>query len=396
MNVQDLIAKRARAWEAAKAFLEAHRGENGVLSAEDGETYDRMEKEITDLTKEIDRLNRQAAIEAQLNQPTSAPLSNMPTSTGEKVKKGRASDQYAKDMLTAMRTNFHQVSDILQEGVDADGGYLVPEEWDSRLIDVLNEENIMRGLATQITTSGEHKINIAGAKPTAAWIEEGGALQFTDAKFGQKILDAHKLHVAVKVTEELLYDSMFDLASYITTQFGIAIANAEEDAFLNGDGKGKPTGLFDETNGGTVAKTLTGTKLSTDDVLDLVYALKRPYRKKASFIMNDQTLAALRKLKDNNGAYIWQPSYQAGEPDRLLGYAVHTSAFAPELAAGKPVMAFGDYSYYNIGDRGTRSMQELRELFAGNGMIGYVAKERVDGLLVLPEAVQILKAGASA
>lgn len=396
MNVQDLIAKRARAWEAAKSFLEAHRGENGVLSAADGETYDRMEKEITDLTKEIDRLNRQAAIEAQLNQPTSAPLSNMPTSTGEKVKKGRASDQYAKDMLTAMRTNFHQVSDILQEGVDADGGYLVPEEWDSRLIDVLNEENIMRGLATQITTSGEHKINIAGAKPTAAWIEEGGALQFTDAKFGQKILDAHKLHVAVKVTEELLYDSMFDLASYITTQFGIAIANAEEDAFLNGDGKGKPTGLFDEANGGTVAKTLTGTKLGTDDVLDLVYALKRPYRKKASFIMNDQTLAALRKLKDNNGAYIWQPSYQAGEPDRLLGYAVHTSAFAPELAAGKPVMAFGDYSYYNIGDRGTRSMQELRELFAGNGMIGYVAKERVDGLLVLPEAVQILKAGASA
>ena len=396
MNVQDLIAKRARAWEAAKSFLEAHRGENGVLSAADGETYDRMEKEITDLTKEIDRLNRQAAIEAQLNQPTSAPLSNMPTSTGEKVKKGRASDQYAKDMLTAMRTNFHQVSDILQEGVDADGGYLVPEEWDSRLIDVLNEENIMRGLATQITTSGEHKINIAGAKPTAAWIEEGGALQFTDAKFGQKILDAHKLHVAVKVTEELLYDSMFDLASYITTQFGIAIANAEEDAFLNGDGKGKPTGLFDEANGGTVAKTLTGTKLGTDDVLDLVYALKRPYRKKAAFIMNDQTLAALRKLKDNNGAYIWQPSYQAGEPDRLLGYAVHTSAFAPELAAGKPVMAFGDYSYYNISDRGTRSMQELRELFAGNGMIGYVAKERVDGLLVLPEAVQIMKAGASA
>lgn len=397
MNVQELIAKRAKAWEAAKSFLEAHRGENGVLSAADGETYDRMEKEITDLTKEIDRLNRQAAIEAQLSKPTSAPLSGKPSAGGEKPeRKGRASDQYARDMLTAMRTNFHQVSDLLQEGVDADGGYLVPEEWDSRLIDVLNEENIMRGLATQITTSGEHKINIAGAKPTAAWIEEGGALQFTDAKFGQKILDAHKLHVAVKVTEELLYDSMFDLASYITTQFGIAIANAEEDAFLNGDGKGKPTGIFDATNGGTVAKTLTGTKLGTDDVLDLVYALKRPYRKKASFIMNDQTLAALRKLKDNNGSYIWQPSYQAGEPDRLLGYAVHTSAFAPELAADKPVMAFGDFSYYNIGDRGTRSMQELRELFAGNGMIGYVAKERVDGLLVLPEAVQIMKAGASA
>lgn len=84
MNVQDLIAKRARAWEAAKAFLEAHRGENGILSSEDGETYDRMEKEITDLTKEIDRLNRQAAIEAQLSQPTSSPLSNMPSAGNDK------------------------------------------------------------------------------------------------------------------------------------------------------------------------------------------------------------------------------------------------------------------------------------------------------------------------
>ena len=121
-------------------------------------------------------------------------------------------------------------------------------------------------------------------------------------------------------------------------------------------------------------------------MLDLVYGLKRPYRKNASFIMNDATLAQLRKLKDNNGAYIWQPSYQADEPDRILGYAVRTSAYAPADA-----IAFGDYSYYNIGDRGSRSFKQLNELFVGNGMIGFVAKERVDGKLILPEAVQILK-----
>ena len=101
--------------------------------------------------------------------------------------------------------------------------------------------------------------------------------------------------------------------------------------------------------------------------------------------MNDKTISLVRKLKDNNGAYIWQPSYQEGEPNRVLGYPVYTSAFAPENA-----IAFGDYSYYNIGDRGTRSFKELTELFAGNGMIGFVAKERVDGKLVLKEAVQIL------
>lgn len=260
---------------------------------------------------------------------------------------------------------------------------------DHRLIDTLSEENIMRRLATTITTSGEHKINIAATKPAASWIEEGGALTFGDATFSQILLDAHKLHVAIKVTEELLYDNAFNLEGYILGQFGKALGNAEEDAFLNGDGTGKPLGLFAATGGGTVAGTLTAA-IKSDDMLDLVYALKRPYRKKASFIMNDKTLSSLRKLKDNNGAYIWQPSYQAGEPDRVLGYAVHTSAYAPEDA-----IAFGDYKYYNIGDRGTRSFSELRELFAGNGMIGYVAKERVDGKLILPEAVQILKLKAS-
>jgi HK97 family phage major capsid protein len=304
---------------------------------------------------------------------------------GEEKKTGKASKEYKNAMLDAFRSNFKRVSNILQEGVDADGGYLVPDEYDSRMIDVLTEENIMRRLGHTITTSGQHKINIAATKPAASWIEEGGALSFGDATFAQILLDAHKLHVAIKVTEELLYDSAFNLENYIIEQFGKALANAEEDAFLNGDGVGKPLGLFAENGGGTVAETLTAA-IKSDDIIGLVYALKRPYRKNASFIINDKNLAVLRKLKDNNGAYIWQPSYQAGEPDRLLGYAVHTSAYAPEDA-----IAFGDYSYYNIGDRGSRSFAELRELFAGNGMIGYVAKERVDGKLILPEAVQILK-----
>ena len=138
-------------------------------------------------------------------------------------------------------------------------------------------------------------------KPAAAWIEEGAALTFGDATFSQILLDAHKLHVAIKVTEELLYDNAFGLENYIITEFGKALANAEEDAFLNGDGFGKPIGLFAATGGGTVAGTLSAA-IKSDDMLDLVYALKRPYRKNASFIMNDKTLAQLRKLKDNNGA----------------------------------------------------------------------------------------------
>lgn len=386
MTIKDLIEKRAKVWETAKNFVETHEDKNGVLSDEDTATYNKMEKEIEDLTVAIDRQQRAERREAELAKPVNSPITGKPfMGDAKEVKKGRASDAYKDAMLSAMRSNFRNVSNVLQEGVDADGGYLVPEEYDRRLIDVLDGENIMRSLATKITTAGQHKINIAATKPAAAWIEEGGALSFGDATFDQIYLDAYKLHVAIKVTEELLYDNAFGLENYIITQFGKALANAEEDAFLNGDGKGKPTGIFAKTGGGQIAGTLTAA-IKSDDLIDLVYGLKRPYRKKASFIMNDATLASLRKLKDNNGAYIWQPSYKEGEPDRVLGYTVHTSSFAPTNA-----IAFGDYSYYNIGDRGSRSFAELRELFAGNGMVGYVAKERVDGKLILPEAVKILK-----
>jgi len=386
MTILELREKRSAAWDAAKAFLESHRTKKGTLSAEDDATYNRMEEEINALSNEIKRLERQEQMDAELSKPVNTPLTSKPGVVKDEEKKtGRASNEYKNAMLDAFRSNFKRVSNVLQEGVDADGGYLVPEEYDKRLIDVLDEENIMRRLGHTITTSGEHKINIAATKPAASWIEEGGALSFGDATFAQILMDAHKLHVAIKVTEELLYDNAFGLENYIIQQFGKALANAEEDAFLNGDGKGKPLGLFATEGGGTVANTLTAA-IKSDDLISLVYALKRPYRKKASFIMNDKTIAEIRKLKDNNGAYIWQESYQTGEPGRLLGYPVHTSAFAPTDA-----IAFGDYSYYNIGDRGSRSFSELRELFAGNGMIGYVAKERVDGKLILPEAVQILK-----
>ena len=396
MTILELREKRNKAWEAAKAFVETKRDKDGLLSAEDAASYAEMEQKIKDYGAEIERMEQMAAMDAQLSKPTSVPLTGKPLN-GDKPKSGRASDEYRAAMLNALRTNFRQISDVLSEGVDANGGYLVPEEYDSRLIDTLTEENIMRKLGHTITTSGEHKINIAATKPAAAWIDEGGALSFGDATFAQINLDAHKLHVAVKVTEELLYDNAFGLENYIIDQFAKALSNAEEDAGNLAENVAElldavPLGLFSDKGGGEVAVTAaSATAITADEIINLVYSLKRPYRKNAKFIMNDQTIAALRKLKDNNGAYLWQPSLQAGEVDRLFGYEVYTSPYVPTIAAGKPVIAFGDFSYYNIGDRGTRSFAELKELYAGNGMVGFVAKERVDGKLILPEAVQILK-----
>lgn len=394
--LQELMEQRHKVWNQAKEFVETHKNDKGLMSDADYEIYASMEAEIENYTREINRLEREKELDQVLSKPTSKPLTSTPGNHSGEEKTGRARNEYKQAMLNAFRSNFRNISNILQEGIDPQGGYLVPEEYDERLIQGLEEENILRQLGTTIQTSGEHKINIASSKPAAAWIEEGGALTFGDAKFDQIVLDAHKLHVAVKVTEELLYDNAFNLENHLISQFSKALANAEEESFLNGDGVNKPLGIFAAKGGGEIGVTTTSDKISSDDILSLVYALKRPYRKNAAFILNDGTLAMLRKLKDSNGAYIWQPSYQQGEPDRLLGYPVYTSAFAPEVAKGQPAIAFGDFSYYNIGDRGIRSFQELKELFAGNGMVGFVAKERVDGKLVLPEAVQILKVGGTA
>ena len=329
---------------------------DGILSraqAEDDAAYTKMEQDITDLGREIARLERQEALDAELSKPTASPLAGKPLGGADpdEPKTGRASKAYKEAMLTALRTNFRQVSNVLQEGIDANGGYLVPEEYDSRLIDGLTEENIMRRLGHRITTSGEHKINIAATKPAAAWIDEGGALTFGDATFAQISLDAHKLHVAVKVTEELLYDNAFGLESYIIAQFAKALGNAKEDAFLNGDGSGKPLGLLAATGGAQTAVTIAGASITADEVIDLVYALKRPYHKSAAFLTNDQTLAVLRKLKGNNGQYLWQPSYQAGEPDRLFGYAIHASPYSTTIATANT-----SYIIININWQNKRSL----------------------------------------
>ena len=396
MNLKELMEKRTKAWDEAKEFAESKKDENGLMSDEDFKTYEEMERTIENYTREIERKKREEEMDKSLEKPTTQALTNEPTTFNEEDKPMRARNVYKKSMMKALRTNFRDISNELKVGTDESGGYLVPEEMETDIVNGLEDENIVRKLATKVQTSGLHKINIAATKPAALWVEEGGQLTFGDGTFDQVSLDAHKLHVGIKVTEELLYDAAFNLEKYITEEFTRALANAEEDAFLNGDGVNKPTGIFDSKKGGELGITTKAQTITADELIDLVYSLDRPYRKRAAFILNDATVAQIRKLKDVNGAYIWQPSLKDGEPDRLLGYPAYTSAFAPKAEKGKLAVAFGDFSYYKIGDRGNRSFQDLKELFAGNGMVGFLGKERVDGILVLREAVKLLKIGATA
>ena len=392
-KILELREKRAKAWEAAKAFLDSKRGGDGLLSAEDTAAYEKMEQEVVDLGKEIERLERQAAIDAELNKPVSEPITNKPNNNPDgEEKKGRATDKYKKTFWNAMRRkNFYDVENALQVGTDSEGGYLVPDEFEHTLVEALEEENFFRSIATVIrTSSGDRKIPVVATKGTASWIDEEGAYPESDDSFGQVSIGAYKVATMLKVSDELLNDSVFDLEAYISKEFGRRIGAKEEEAFFTGDGKGKPTGIFNAAGGASDGVTTAAAGITFDDVMDLFYAVKSPYRKKAVWVLNDTTVKALRKLKDNNGNYIWQPSVQAGQPDMILNRPYHTSAYVPEAAAGAKVMAFGDFSYYWIADRQGRSFKRLNELFAANGQVGFLASQRVDGKLILSEAVKTM------
>jgi HK97 family phage major capsid protein len=389
MTVRDLIEKRAKVWDAVKKFVDTHEDANGVLSAEDAEVYDRMEKEIEDLTAAIDRQQRAEAREASFNMPVNAPLTGRPDRKTEE-KTGRASSAYKEDFGAHLRGK-RLVHNVLSEGVQADGGYLVPEEFERQIVMGLDEANVVRGLAKVITTSAERKIPVAATHSSAQWTAENGAYTESDPTFDQKTIDAFKLTDLVKVSIELLQDSMFDLESYIAAEFARAFGIAEEQAFCVGTGTGQPTGIF-TANGGEVGVTAASqTAITTDELISLVYALKSPYRRSARFLMNETTISAIRKLKDGNGAYLWQPSLQAGEPDKLLGYELYTSPYVPVPAASAFAVAFGDFRNYWIADRAGRTVQRLNELYSTNGQVGFVATERVDGKVILSEGIKLLK-----
>ena len=286
----------------------------------------------------------------------------------------------------------------LQVGTDSEGGYLVPDEFERTLVEALEEQNIFRTLAHVIqTSSGDRKIPVVASKGSASWVDEEGAIPESDDSFGQVSIGAYKLGTMIKVSEELLNDSVFDLEAYISREFARRIGNKEEEAFFTGDGTGKPLGVLAATGGAEVGVTAAAAAAFTaDEIFDLFYSLKAPYRRSAVFVMNDASVKALRKLKDNNGQYLWQPSLTAGAPDTLLNRPVYTSAFMPALAAGAKSILFGDLSYYWVADRQGRSFRRLGELYAPTGQVGFLATQRVDGKLILPEAVKVMQMKAAA
>ena len=389
MTIIEMREKRAKLWNTMEGFLDTHRNDKGVLNASDDATYATMEKDLNDLSNEIRRMERRDAMEAELSKPVNQPITGQPEKR-EPEKQGRASNAYKEDFGRHLRGKA-PIHNVLSESSDQDGGYLVPEEFEAEVVTGLDEANVIRSIAKVITTHNDRKIPIAVGHSAASWTDENAPFTESNPTFGQKVIDAYKLTDLIRVSVELLQDAAFPLEQYIANEFARAFGIAEEQAFCVGTGSGQPTGIF-TANGGELGVTAAANnQITADELINLVYSLKAPYRRNAKFLMNDATISYIRKLKDGNGVYLWQPSLQAGEPDKLLGYDLYTTPYAPTMAAGAYTVAFGDFQNYWIGDWAGRTVQRLNELYATNGQIGYVATERVDGKVILAEGIKLLK-----
>jgi HK97 family phage major capsid protein len=383
MDLVELREKRAALWRQAQDFMDAH----STLSAEEGAVYDKMSLDIDALSGQIERLEKHREMSARLGAPTTKPL----------FSSGRAAvtDDYTRAFWNAMTGR--GVSNALSEGVDTAGGFVVPEQFANVLIERLNEQNVFRRIAMVKRMEREKlKVPVSAVSGTATWLEENEAIPESDVGFSQVQFDAYKIGTMLRSSTKLIEDTAFDIQDHIAREFARRIGAAEEQAFCGGDGNGKPTGLFAAAGGAQIGfTTASTTDITFDDVIELYYSLLPPYRAHAVFLAHDSALKFLRKLKDNNGQYLWEPSVQDGQPDRILGKPVYTSPYVPAVGAGALPLAFGDFSYYWIADRRDVRFRVLNELFAQNDQVGFYATERIDGKLVLPETVKLLQLAAA-
>ena len=409
-KIQDLRNKRNALWENTKSFLEEHRGENGLVDATSVEEYEKRVNDVKALGLEIERLESQANFDAVMSLPTTKPTLNMPK---DKVTdKPFANAEYSKAFWSMMRGhgNTMEIRNALSIGTGSEGGYTVPDEFEHQLIQALEENNIFRSLAHVIrTSSGVRSIPIASdANGIANWTEEGAAIQESDPTFSTTTLSAFKLSRLIQVSNELLNDSAFNIADYIAQCFGSSFGKAEEDAFINGTGvsqnpavtPSQPTGILTTLTNAAVT-TENALTVSFNDIYKLYYALRAPYRRNAAFVCHDTLMLQFMMLQDGNSQYIWKPGLEVGKPDTLLGRPIYTTAYMPALSGAankdknKKVCLFGDFSHYWIADRTNRTLRRLDELYAANDRVGFLGTQRVDGKLILPEAVQVMAMGAA-
>lgn len=359
------------------------------MTVEQESQWKQMDSELNNLDTSIEREKKLETLENSLGELESDP--RRPAPNGSNVNP-MASDDYKREFVAFVRGGATpQIQAALSIGVDSEGGFTVPESWAATLINKLEDNVTMRQLATVIATTETNNLPLVSDNGAAGWLDEAAAYPESDIAFGNLQLKAWKLGRIMKVSEELLQDTGYNIESEIARIFGITFGAAENAGFITGDGVNKPTGVLVGADNGKTAASATA--ITYDEMVDLVHSVRQVYRMRSNFLIKDATAGMLRKLKSTDGVPLWQPSLQMGQPDQFLGYSVRTDEDMPAVATGAKSVAFGDFSNYRIADRGGIVMQRLNELYAGTGQVGFRMRKRVDGKLLVAESVKTLTQG---
>lgn len=295
--------------------------------------------------------------------------------------------EYAAAFTDMLHTGIPQ--NALRRGSVGSGNFIVPDTFEQKLVKGLAEKSLIRKLGTVLKTNTTMRIPTIIADGEAAWIPENEPVQFSEAVYGEIVLDAYKLAHKVVVSDEMLEDANFDVEDYIRQLFVESVSAAEELALFIGDGNGKPTGLLHQTSVGWVGEKAGD--ITYDDILNLIHSVKSPYRKNAVLVMSEDAITKLLSIIHYHGNSPWDVSLKDGTSKTLFGYPVYTTNYLDRVLPGTKPVLFGDFSYFWIGERGKRSVKRLVERYADQGQVAYITSERIDAKLVLPEAVKALE-----
>ena len=398
-TITELKQLRAKLIKEMREILDVASAEGRNLSAEETEKYDRIEADVDGFTATVDRQEKQARAETTISDAVSEARSTYKAMTKvDRVGSDEYRTAFEKYIRYGSNSLVGEEARTLTEGTDSEGGYLTETILERRLVETLADNNIMRSLSTVVNTTSDRNISVVDTVGEAKWLgESGDYAPGVDTVFSQTTLGAYKASTLMLISEELLQDSVFDLTSFVSQIFGRRLGELEEAAMIAGTGSGQPTGAVNGASAGHTLATIN--TWTADDLLDFQYSLKRQYRRNGSFIFNDASIKDIRKLQDANDHWIWQPSMRDGEPARLLGNPIYSS-YDMAVPADDPSSKcglFGDFRMaYYIADRGGISFQRLNELYSVSaGAVGFKASKRVDGKVVLPEAMKLLVNAAS-
>ena len=290
----------------------------------------------------------------------------------------------------------------LNTAVAGDGGYLVDPETAGRIQSVLSSTASIRAIANVVNVEAtSFDVLVDHGDVGHGWATEAGSVAESDTPTIDRItIPLNELSALPKASQRLLDDSAFDIEGWLAGRIADKFSRAEASAFVNGDGAEKPKGFLAHTavdddiwawgNIGYVPTGAAGDIGSADKIIDLVYALGAEYRANATFVMNSKTAGTLRKLKDNDGRFLWSDGLAAGEPARLLGYPVLIAEDMPDIADGADAVAFGDFgSGYTIAER--PDLRVLRDPFSAKPHVLFYATKRVGGDVSDFAAIKLLR-----